>query len=103
MKVNFYQVLIFLFILTTVTIPVAAITAGNGTNSGGPVSAVQSSTVTYIPSTYQTIAPQTINVSQNLGIIPVWLLIGIFLIVIALSGLLWRYFHPKYIPPEEKE
>ena len=42
-------------------------------------------------------------IPQNVGFVPIWLIIGIILIIIALSGLLWRYFHPKYVPPEEKD
>jgi len=103
MKVNFHQVLVLILILATTIIPVAAVVAGNGTYRGGPVSTVQSSTVTYIPTTYHTIAPPSIAIPQNIGMFPVWLIIGIILIIIALSGLLWRYFHPKYVSPEEKK
>ena len=103
MKVHFHQVLVFLFILVATIIPVAAITAGNGSYSGGAVSTVQSSTVTYVPTTYQTIAPPTIDVPQNIGIVPIWLILGIILIIIALSGLVWRYLHPKYVPKDKNE
>ena len=101
MKVHFHQVLVFLFILVATIIPVAAITAGNGSYSGGAVGTVQSSTETYVPTTYQTIAVPTIDVPQNIGIVPIWLIIGIILIIIALAGLVWRYLHPKYVAPEE--
>ena len=103
MKVHYRQALIFLSILTAIITPVAAVTAGNGSYSGNPVVTVQSATVTYVQTTYQTFAQPTINISQNAGIVPVWMIIGIILIIIALGGLLWRYFHPKYVAPEENE
>jgi hypothetical protein len=103
MKDKFHQALIFLFIITTVTIPVAAVTTGNGTYSSSPIRTIQNPTITYVPTTIQTIVAPTINISQNVGILPIWLIIGIILIIIAISGLLWRYFHPKYVAPDDKE
>ena len=31
------------------------------------------------------------------------LVIGIILIIIALGGLLWRYFHPRYVPKDDND
>ncbi len=98
MKVHVYQVLIILFLFATVTVPVAAVVAGNGSYVSG---ADRSSVVTSVTTVYHTVAQPVINVSQNVGFIPLWLVIGIILIIIALGGLLWRYFHPKYVPKDD--
>lgn len=98
MKVHFRQVLICLFIFTACAIPVAAVVAVNGSYSGSPT---QGSAVTYVPTIIQTVAVPTIDVPQNIGIVPLWLILGIILIIIAIAGLVWRYLHPKYIAPEQ--
>lgn len=103
MKVHFYQVLVLILILVTTIIPVVAVTTANGTYPGGPVSTAQSSTVTHIPTTFQTIVAPTIDVPQNIGILPIWLILGIILIIIAIAGLVWRYLHPKYVPKDTNE
>ena len=100
MKVHLHQLLVFLFTITAGILPVAAITAGNGSYTGSPV---QGSTVPYLTTTSQAIAVPTINISQNIGFVPLWLVIGIILVIIAITGLLWRYFHPTYVAPEEDE
>lgn len=100
MKVNFHQVLVFFLTVSAGTLPVAAITAGNGSYTGG---SAEGSTLTSVTSSYQAVAVPSINVSQNIGFAPLWLIIGIVLVVIALSGILWRYFNPKYVVREEDE
>ena len=80
--------------------PVAGQVSGNvtGVQTAG---AIQTSFPTYASTALPTFVPPTIDVPQNIGIVPIWLIIGIILIIIALAGLVWRYLHPKYVAPEE--
>ncbi|MEI6293905.1 MAG: hypothetical protein WCP36_09480 [Methanomicrobiales archaeon] len=68
-----------------------------------PSGTVQTSVTTFVPTTSPTMSLPSIAIPQNVGFVPIWLVIGIILIVIALGGLLWRYFHPKYVALEDKE
>jgi hypothetical protein len=102
MKVTLTHILVFLCATSLLFLPVTAITTGNSTGvySSGTV---QTSVSTYIPTAAQTMVIPSIDIPQNVGFVPIWLAIGIILIIIALGGLLWRYFHPKYVPREENE
>ncbi len=103
MKVPLSRILIFLCALSLLLVPVTAITTGTGNTPGiQPTGVILTSDPTSMPTIVPTFV-SPVDVSQNVGIVPIWLIIGIILIIIALSGLLWRYFHPKYVPPEEKE
>jgi len=101
MKVPLYHILTFLCVVSLLFLPVTAVTTANASGVH-PSGTVQTPLYTAVPTHVPTFVPP-VNVSQNVGIIPIWLIIGILLIIIALSGLLWRYFHPKYVPPEEQE
>jgi len=101
MKVKGNHIILILFVISLFILPAAAVTAVNSTGvkpSGAVPTQIHTAVATRIPTF---VSP--VNVSQNVGILPLWLIIGIILIIIALSGLLWRYFHPRYVPPEEKE
>ena len=100
MKISRIHRVLILFVLSLFSLPAAAVTTVNST--GVPSGAVQSQIHTAVTTRIPTFVPP-VNVSQNVGFVPLWLIIGIILIIIALSGLLWRYFHPKYVPREEKE
>jgi hypothetical protein len=83
--------------------PAAAVTTGNMTGVQ-PSGAIQTSAYTNMPTQVPTPVPTFIppvDVSQNVGVLPIWLIFGVILIIIAVTGLLWRYFHPKYVPPEK--
>jgi hypothetical protein len=102
MKLSFNHILIFLWAVLLLFLPVAAITTANST-SANPSGNIQTSITTYIPTTSPTMSLPPVDIPQNVGFVPVWLIIGIILIVIALGGLLWRYFHPKYVSPEDND
>ena len=83
------------------SMPSMAVAPGNLT-PGAPVGPVQTIIWTQAPTTPQVIVPPS-TISTAANILPIWVIIGIILIIIAISGLLWRYFHPKYVAPEENE
>jgi hypothetical protein len=101
MKIPRDNIIIILSVLSLLFIPVAGVTTGN-TTGVHPTGTIQTSFYTPVPTPVPTFLPP-VNVSQNVGILPIWLIIGIVLIIIALSGLLWRYFHPKYVAAEEDD
>jgi hypothetical protein len=82
--------------------PVSALVPGNSTGVH-PSGTIQTPVKTLVPTTSPTFSLPSIDVPQNVGFVPIWLIIGIILIIVALGGLLWRYFHPKYVSPEEKK
>ena len=98
-------IIVLLCAVSLLFMPVAAITTGN-TTAAQPYEAIQTSAYTDlptpVPTQVQTFVPP-VDVSQNVGFLPIWLIFGVILIIIAVTGLLWRYFHPKYVPPEERE
>lgn len=103
MKVSLNYILLLVCTFSFFFMPVAAITTGTGnTTYVQPTGPIQSSPPTALPTTYSTFVPP-VDISQNVGVVPIWLIVGIILIIIALSGLLWRYFHPKYVAPEEHD
>jgi hypothetical protein len=102
MKILRNLIIIILCALSLLILPVAAVMAGNATGVQ-PSGTIQASVTTFVPTTSPTIVFPSVDLPQNVGFVPVWLIIGIILIIIALSGLLWRYFHPKYVPPEEND
>jgi len=102
MKISRYHILFFLTAVSLLFLPVAAITTGNNTGiqSNG---AIQTAVPTFIPTTSPSPVMPSFDIPQNVGFVPIWLIVGIILIAVALSGLLWRYFHPRYVPREENE
>ena len=103
MKVSLPNSILLLSAFAFLFMPVAAITTGTGnTTYVEPTGPIQTSVTTSIPTNAPTFV-SPVDVSQNVGVLPIWLIIGIILIIIAISGLLWRYFHPKYVAPEEEE
>jgi|WetSurMetagenome_2_1015567.scaffolds.fasta_scaffold476765_2 hypothetical protein len=102
MKILRTCIISFICAFSLLFIPVAAITTGNMTGAQ-PSGVVQVPLPTYVTTTSMTYALPSVDIPQNVGFVPIWLAIGIILIIIALSGLLWRYFHPKYVPKEENE
>jgi hypothetical protein len=105
MKNTQNYIIVLLCAVSLLFMPVAAITTGDspGVQPTGKVqTSFPTSVPTQVPTPVQTFVPP-VDVSQNVGFLPIWLIIGVILIIIALTGLLWRYFHPKYVPPEEKE
>jgi hypothetical protein len=106
MKIPLNHIIMILCALSLFFIPVAGVMTGNATsNTTGiqPSGPIQSSVTTFLPTTSPTIGIPSVGIPQNIGFLPIWLIIGIVLIIIALGGLLWRYFHPKYVPKEENE
>jgi hypothetical protein len=103
MKTHLCAPLIFFSSIIAFFSPVAAVSTGNATQGGVAAGPVQSSLVTSAPTIIHTIAQPTFEIPQNVGFIPIWLIVGVILIIIALSGLLWRYFHPKYVPKNNEE
>jgi len=87
---------------TFIVLPVVALVPGNVTGVQ-PAGAIQTSFPTYEPTAPPTFVPPTIDIPQNIGIVPIWLILGIILIIIAIAGLVWRYLHPKYVAPDKKE
>ncbi len=102
MKIQQYQFICLLCSLFLLITPVVAVTTGNMTGIQ-PSGQIQTQLSTPIPSLVPTFAPPSFNIQQNVGFVPIGLIIGIILIIIALGGLLWRYFHPRYVPTEENE
>jgi hypothetical protein len=103
MKVPLNYILLLLVPVSLLFLPVVAVTTGNASGGIHPSDTIQTSAPTFVPTTFPTMSLPSIAVPQNVGFIPVWLIIGIILIVVALSGLLWRYFHPKYVAPCEDD
>lgn len=102
MKIHQNHIICLLCVLSILFMPVIAVTTGNSTGvqpSGHPILIPPP---TPLPTPVPTFVPP-VDVSQNVGVVPIWLIIGIILIIIALSGLLWRYFHPKYVPKDKSE
>jgi len=102
MKVTVYHILIFLSTISILFMPVSALVPGNSTGNQ-PSGTIQTSVTTFVPTTSPTMSLPSIAIPQNVGIVPIWAIVGIILIIIAVSGLLWRYFHPKYVAPEDNE
>ncbi|MEI7432980.1 MAG: hypothetical protein WCJ93_01875 [Methanomicrobiales archaeon] len=102
MKIQVYHILIFLSAISLLFMPVSALVPGNSTGVY-PSGTVQTSVTTFVPTTSPPFALPSVAIPQNVGFVPIWLALGIILIVIALSGLLWRYFHPKYVAPDERK
>ena len=105
MKIIRIHFIIILCAFSFLLIPVTAITTGDMTGVQ-PTGQVQTSFPTSLPTQVPTPVPTfvpPVDVSQNVGVLPIWLIFGVILIIIAVTGLLWRYFHPKYVPPEESE
>jgi len=94
-----------LFCLAGVRFAVSTVSAVVARNSTAGTSAAPvkiTTTITYIPASYS----PPVTASQASLPLPgqeILLVIGILIIVIALVGLIWRYLHPKYVPPEEKK
>lgn len=103
MKVSFNHILIILGAVLLLFLPVAAVTTGNASGGVHPSGTIQTPVTTFAPTTAPTMSLPSIAIPQNVGFVPIWLAIGIILIITALSGLLWRYFHPKYVAPEDHE
>lgn len=102
MKISCYYILFFLSAVSLLFMPVAAITTGNNTGIQS-IGGIQTAEPTFIPTTTPSPVMPSFEIPQNVGFVPIWLIVGILLIAVALSGLLWRYFHPRYVPREEKE
>ena len=102
MKTKLCYFLIFLCMVTFIVMPVVALVPGNDTGVQ-PAGAIQASFSTSTPTVLPTFVPPTIDVPQNIGIVPIWLIFGIILIIIAIAGLVWRYLHPKYVPKDTNE
>jgi hypothetical protein len=102
MKVRLNHFLLLLSAVLLLILPVAAVMAGNGT-SVNPSGNIQTSVTAFVPTTSPTMSLPSIDIPQNVGFVPIWLVLGVILIIIALTGLLWRYFHPKYVAPDEDD
>jgi hypothetical protein len=101
MKIALNTMLYISVILACLTGPAMAGMVGNA--SPGYTPGQITSVVTGV---YYTPSPTNVPTADiSLPIIPQFvLLIGGFVIIIAaMSGLLWRYFHPKYVAPDEKD
>lgn len=86
-------------ILACFVCPAAAGMVGNastGINPGQVTSTVIATYTTALPTT-------ATSTGISLPVVPqfVLLIVGILIIIAALSGLVWRYLHPKYVAPEE--
>jgi hypothetical protein len=103
MKVSFNHILIILWAVLLLFLPVAAVSTGNASGVVHPSGTIQTPYPTPVITTSPPIALPSIAIPQNVGFVPIWLALGIILIIIALAGLLWRYFHPKYVAPEDHE
>jgi hypothetical protein len=102
MKIHlYYAVLLCLFFTGCFMAPVSAVVAGNSTN-GTPVYPANP----VIPATHSTsplaVLPETAG-QMNLPVQAILLAAGVLIIIIAIAGLVWRYLHPKYVPPEERK
>ena len=93
--------LVLLALSILIPFPAVAITTGNATGTQSPVS-LPTEVSTLLPTHSSTLAVPSVEIPQSIGFVPVWLVVGVILIIIALSGLLWRYFHPKYVPKDEQ-
>ena len=102
MKTKLGYILIFLCVTISIVMPVSALVPGNVTGVQ-TVGAIQTSFPTYAPTALPTFVPPTMDIPQNIGIVPIWLIFGIILIIIAIAGLVWRYLHPKYVPKDKNE
>ncbi len=100
MKIPSQRTFQLLIILVCFIGPAAAGMVGNAStvNNPGQITSV-------ITGTYATPAPTITAVTISLPAIPQFalMIVGILIILAAISGLLWRYFHPKYVAPEENE
>jgi hypothetical protein len=101
MKEPLKNILLLLIAVSILFLPVAAVTTANASGNFNPSGTVQTSVTTFVPTTSPTISLPSVAIPQNVGFVPIWLIIGIILIIIAISGLLWRYFHPKYVAQDE--
>ncbi len=102
MKINLHYIVICLIGTACIFSPVSAVVAGNST-PGAPVYPVNAITagITYMTPT--PVPSLGISAPVNLPGQAVVLVIGIIIIIIAITGLIWRYLHPKYVPPERKK
>jgi len=102
MKIHLcHAVLVCVFCAGCFIAPVSAVVVGNITNAT-PVYPVKQIT----PGTYATppptILPEMVG-PINTPVPAIILVIGVFIVLIAIGGLVWRYLHPKYVPPEDRK
>ncbi|HTY15473.1 MAG TPA: hypothetical protein VMC42_07170 [Methanoregulaceae archaeon] len=102
MKMHLYYAILLCIICTGCFLaPVSAVVAGNSTNNV-PVYPVKQIT----PAAHTTLPPVLVSETAgplNLPVPAIILVAGVIIILIAIGGLVWRYLHPKYIPPEDPE
>ncbi len=101
MKTALKRIFRFSIILACLVCPAAAGMVGNASTGINP-GQVTSTVIT----TYTTTLPTTAAATGiSLPVVPqfVLLIVGILIIIAALSGLVWRYLHPKYVPKDQKE
>jgi hypothetical protein len=102
MKIHLYYAVLLCVICTGCFLaPVSAVVAGNSTN-GVPVYPAEP----IMPAAHITQPPVMITATagpMNLPVPAIILVAGVIVILIAIGGLVWRYLHPKYVPPEERK
>jgi len=89
--------------LIALVIGVSAVVPGN--NAGNVTAPVVTGVGQLVIATETPVAYATPSITQGIsGIDPLpVLIIGVIIILIGAGGLVWRYLHPRYIPPEEKK
>jgi hypothetical protein len=102
MKIHlYYAVLLCVFCIGCFLAPVSAVVAGNSTN-GVPVYPVKPISPGIYATPLPTMLPDTTG-PMNLPVPAIILAIGVIIVIIAIGGLIWRYLHPRYIPPKDTE
>ena len=102
MKIHLHYTVLFCIILTGCFLaPVSAVVAGNSTG-GTPVYPAKPITPAVHVTQPPTMVPEIVG-PVNLPVPAIILAAGVIVILIAIGGLVWRYLHPRYVPPEERK
>ncbi len=102
MKIHLYYAILLCIICTGCFMaPVSAVVAGNSTD-GTPVYPAKPITpAAHVSQPSVTVSGMAAPI--DLPIPAIVFVAGLIVVVIAAVGLVWRYLHPKYIPPEERK